>query len=628
MSAIFGVAYTNGNHLEVEKIIGRVAEALTHRGEVPAVERWDPGIVIGGRYFGFENQCARVASNAAKEIRVAFDGDIFSPDSCDAQNIVALYEEKGEGFPDGIDGPFSVALHDCRKKKLLLVRDRLGARPLFYTHVYGTFLFGSDVKAILASGLVERSVDVQALNAFLSYGYVPNPDTLIKGVRQVRPGHMIIWEEGRLREVCYWRYTCRQAEGETSEEEYIRQYLSLLEEAIARRVRKYPSAGAFLSGGMDTSAVAAVMKKLTGSPFTVFTAGFNEEKYNEIDDAKVVADHLGLKHHTIIVDQTDLPALIEKIIWLHDHPFYDTSAVPSFFAAQLAKQYTDVVLTGDFPDQILGGSGHHVKTLAHADNRSFTAAVLPQATIGRLIAKFPLAAATTSFFDKALRKLYYDSLSPEERCIALRMIVPELLKRKLYSPEMKEINRTSNGLEHARALYRDVSENDLLTKLLYFDVKSYACEDLMVKVERMTTAHGLWAVSPFHDRKLVEFSAGLPSHLKINGTVRKYILRKAVGPLLPSHTLNKKKQGFAMPLDEWLTGPLAGYAQGILLDRRAIQRGYFDKRCYLAMIDDYFKGKTDYASGSSYTVFALLTLELWHRLFVDKQMLTNSSPKL
>jgi len=601
--------------------------AMRHRS--PYGELWGGGRneVFGFRY---QDDCDRGrlrAVNTSLRIWVVVDGEIFSlPPNLgsnwrsfsDAETILELYRKKGEACFESIDGSYSVALWDENERKLILGRDRLGYKPLFYHCLKDGIVFASEIKAIIAGGSYAQSLNLCGLNYFLSYGYTPNPETLFQGIRQVKPGHLLIWKNGIISEKPYWKFTYGKNKGEASDRYYRERFLELFESAVLKRLRRHPDCGAFLSGGLDTGGVVAMMHKLKSKPFKVFTAGFKEERFNEIADAKILVKLFGLDHHTVIVEfDKDFPTLLEKIVWHHDAPFADTSAIPSYFAAKLAKEHVDTVLTGDFPDQLIGGSGHHVAALARLKQDPLIFRMLRDQVLNRLVRKLGWSAGSGSLIDKAKRMLYRETFPLEEQRIILSMPVPPLLKRCLYSSDLLKISEENDALNVAAGLYEEVKGEDLLNKLLYFDMLSYAPDDLMVKVERMTMAHGLNAISPFHDLELVEFIASVPSHLKINGTIRKYVMREALRPLLPEHTLNKKKQGFAMPIGEWFVTKMPDYVRDVLLAPKTIDRGYFNKKFMKKMVEDFLAGKTDYASGNEATIISLITLELWHRIFID-----------
>lgn len=609
-----------------DQMVLRMLETISHRSPYAETFSSKHGVVFGIRHAHLSKKLNGLVDDKSRDLLIILDGDIFRFDKgeldgtsiSDSEVVLKLYAKYGNDFAEKIDGSYAIAIWDGKQKKLLLVRDRLGYKPLFWLNVSTGIVFASEIKAILVSDLCTKSANSKGMNNFLSYGYVPGPGTLFESIRQVKPGHMLIYKDGNVVEKPYWKFTYRQDKQDKPEIYYKDKFLELFETAVSRPLKRFPDAGAFLSGGLDTSGVVAVMHKLKGEPFKVFTAGFRDKAYNEIGDAKIVADHLDLEHHTTVAhfDQ-NFPDLVERIVWHHDAPFADTSAIPSYFAAKLAKKHVDTVLTGDFPDQLIGGSGHHVMALHRHRNDHVWKKILRDKRLNELIVRLGWQAGSNSSFDKAKRFLYRETFPLEEQRILLNMPIPPLLKRCLYSPELIEIDQQYDPLAVSRALYKKVDDASLLDKLLYFDILSYAPDDLMVKVDRMTQAHGLNAISPFHDRELVEFIATVPTHLKIRGQERKYIMKEALRPMLPEHTLNKKKQGFAMPINEWLVKKLSDYVHDVLLDSRTLNRGYFNKKFMRQMVKNFLAGKTDYASGSEATIISLITLELWHRIFID-----------
>jgi len=628
MGAIGGIHYLKTDPNSGERLVFQMLESLGHRGPLKKVCCVKKDTVFGFRYHNPMDENRIFASDDSRKLWVVLNGESFSDtfnaeasgvSNRDAARILYAYAKKGENFVQYFDGLYSVAIWDEKEQKLLLVRDRVGSKPLFYARAENTLVFASEIKAILDSGLHEKIVNLRALNYFLSYGYVPNPHTMFDSIKQVKPGHMLICKDGNIIEKPYWKFIYRQDKQDKPEEYYKKNFIKSFETSVSRRLKKHPDAGAFLSGGLDTSGVVAVMHKLMGTSFKVFTAGFKEEQYSEIAEAKMLADHFGLEHHTITVKfDNDFPSLLEKLVWHHDTPFADTSAIPSYYAAKLAKEHVDVVLTGDFPDQLIGGSSHHALALSRELYDPVWKRTLRNRKLNQLVTRFPWRAGENTFFDKTKRFLYRETFSLEEQRIVQNMPIPTLLKRCLYSPDMLEVNDRYDPLDIARTLYQKAGDVSLLDKLLYFDIHSYAPDDLMVKVDRMTQAHGLTAISPFHDLEFVEFMATVPTHLKIKGSERKYIMREALRPILPEQTLNKKKQGFAMPICEWLINNLSDYVRDILLDPRTLNRGYFNKKFMRKMVNNFLAGKTDYASGSEATIISLITLDLWHRTFIDK----------
>lgn len=628
MGAIAGIYLKESKQSNNADKLDRMLGTIRYKGKYFHKETIKKKCALGIRQNTLFNESYSSAFSKSEDVFVILDGDIFDCKASnqtsnavknDAQLVISLYKTYGIDFVDQIDGSYCIGLYDVFLNRLLLIKDRFGTKPLFYNVLNDAVVFASEVKGILSSGLCEKSVNLNTLNNFLSFGYIPSPETMFEGIQQVRPGHMLIIKDGKAIEKPYWLFKYNHDEEPASDEYYVDRFQKVFESAVLRRIKKHPDAGAFLSGGLDTSGVVAVMHKLMGTQFKVFTAGFEEERYNEIGDAKVVADHIGLDHHAVTIKfDRSFPSLLEKLVWNYDAPFAETSAIPSYYAAKLAKEYVDVVLTGDFPDQLIGGSSHHALALYRESHDPAWKKMLRNKKLNRLVAYLPWCAGESKLSDKIKRFLYRETFSFEEQRIIQNMPIPPLLKRCLYSHDMLEVNKKYDPLNIAKSIYQEVNDASLLDKLLYFDILSYAPDDLMVKVDRMTQAHGLTAISPFHDLKLVEFIATVPTHLKIRGENRKYIMREALGHMLPEQTLNKKKQGFAMPICEWLVRNLSDYVRDILFDSRTLNRGYFNKKFMRKMVENFLAGRTDYASGSEAAIISLITLELWHRIFIDK----------
>lgn len=550
-------------------------------------------------------------------------GQLYKPHFCDQKNNTYLRTLVSQGdlnYLNEIDGSFVLVTYDKTKRKLTLIRDRLGTKPLYYLRKDNLLVFATSILPIITSGLSAKKPNLKAIDTFLSYGYFPAPETPFDGIRQIMPGSYLAVEKGVILENRYWKFAYPPIQARRSpDEDTIHDFALTFERAVRRRIEAHPNAGCFLSGGLDTSVVAAVMRKLKGEPFKVFSAGFEEKEYNEIEDARIVARHLGLDLHTVLICfDSHFPDLLEHIVSLYQTPFADTSAIPSYYVSKLARDYADTILSGDFPDQLIGGSGHQVVAMLKERTEPPWKRWLRSDHLRHFMEHAPFKTAGTGLGDRAKRFLYRETFPIEEQRILLNMPVPPLLKKVLYSSAFKKAIGSGDPLLIARSIYSEVSQESLLNKILYFDIHSYAPDDLMVKVDRMASAHKLNVISPFHDCEIVEFVAGLPEELKISWQgERKVIMRRAFKHLLPEHTFRKKKQGFAMPIGPWLKRHLANYIRDLLLDCRSLQRGYFDPTFLRNLVNNFLAGKTDYASGSETAIISLMTLEIWHRKFID-----------
>lgn len=625
MGAVAGIKFT-GNGFQSD-MFSTMASAMKHRGTRTKSHVYDDSLFIGATGFEHEFLSRIIAKDENRQVCVVIDGELthitaghpngIGQDFSDAQTVLDLYITYGCGFLEYIDGSYAIVIWDGRTEDLVLVRDRVGSRPLFYMQTPQVFGFASEIKGLLASGYCKRTVDLATVNSFLSFGYVPNPKTLFQDIHQVKPGYCLKVSSEKVQEHQYWKFAYHDMPGSLSEAQIQELFWEKLCTAVARRLKRHPDCGAFLSGGLDTSGVVAAMHTLLQHSFKVFTGAFPEKEFDESGDAKVVSDHFGIEHHIVTIQVNEFHDLLKKLVWHHDAPFADTSAIPSYFTARFARTHVNTLLTGDFPDQVLGGSGHHAKALARQSNDTLVHKLLRSRPARAILSQLPLAAGTTSLPDRVKRFLYRESHSFEEQRHILDMPLPDTLKQWLYSPDMLNTHKNHHPLDLARSIYNACSRDNLLDRLLFFDTLSYAPDDLMVKVERMTMAHGLNALSPFHDREWIEFAACLPANMKIRDLQRKYVMREALRPYLPGYTLEKKKKGFDMPIGEWLIKRYADYVKEILLDGKTLKRGYFKPDFLETLVTNFLSEKTDYATGSDAAIISLLTLELWHRIFID-----------
>ncbi len=615
----------SGSKEEKGAILGRMGTALSHRSNGHSSHvLLDNGFLISGNEFGITPRCYFADTDTG--MHVIMDGEIYDvmgdtidiiEHNTDARILGELYIKHGLHCAEMLDGIYAAAIWEDGPKRLTLLRDRLGVKPLFYYYTKGQVLFASEVKGIVASQKYHPKADPRSVDLFLSYGYIPAPHTLFEGVKQLPPASYARFHGGECEVKRYWRLG--ELEIDIGDPETrIDRFEELLRRAVEKRVKRHPDAGAFLSGGLDTGTTVAMRCQVQESPFPVFTAGFREQGYNEIPEAELIAKHFGLPHQTVVVEfENDFMGFLEKLVWHHDGPFADTSAIPSYHVASLARQHVDTVFTGDFPDQMLGGSGHYIKSLVGEASDNDIRRLFRMKPLAHFIRSLPMAAGTAGFMDRLKRAVYRETFSYEEQRVLLDMPAQPLLKRSLYTKDFYDFCRDEDPLELAWQCLDEAPKPSLLDRLLYFDMHYYAPDDLMVKVDRMSCAHGLCTVSPFHDPDLVGFSWGLPPNWKIRGNERKYILRRVAAKYLPMSVLEKKKQGFAMPIGRWLVQKLGNQVEELLCSPNATSRGYFKPHFLRGLVSRFLKGETDYASGSEGLVIALITLEMWHRLFVD-----------
>lgn len=540
-------------------------------------------------------------------------GHQFSSET-DAEVIIHGYEEWREEIVQKLQGMFAFALWDENRKHLFLARDRVGKKPLVYyfDKKQGIFLFASELKALLQHPIVGRTINKQGLSDYLSYGYVPAPQTIFEGIFKVMPGHILtIDATGTLKTQSYWdiSFTVQNR----TEEEAQRQLLRLLEESTRLRMMSDVPLGAFLSGGIDSSAVVAMMSKIrkeeAGEDVKTFSIGFEESGFDERKYARIVAEHCGTDHKEFIV-KPDLTNILPQLVWYYNEPFSDSSAIPSFYVAQMARKHVTVALNGDGGDESFAGYDRYAVHKASLLFNTLPTFIKKSAYTATTALPEPLA--TKHLFKKIKRFVSASFMTPEERYLFFLTMFTDDEKNSLVLP-----SSFSSSVQKSSRIHKinfSASKNySFLSQTQYLDFKRYLPDDLLVKMDIATMANSLEARSPFLDQNLIEFAATLPPSLKLHGFNKKYILKKALRPFLPRSILHRKKMGFSVPVGAWLRNDLRSLAEEVVLSRTALQRGYFNKTFIEKLFAQHCSGKKDHSP----RLWNLLWLELWHRVYVD-----------
>jgi asparagine synthase (glutamine-hydrolysing) len=519
----------------------------------------------------------------------------------DVETVLHLYEEKRERALDEMRGMFALAIWDARRRELFLARDRAGKKPLYYTQLAdgeGTLVFGSEIKAIIQHPAVARRPDLSAIDHFLTLQYVPSPLTAFEGIRRLPPAHWLRWREGRVETERYWRLEYlpkfTEAEPELREE-----MLRLLRESVAIRLESEVPLGAFLSGGIDSSAVVAFAAEAMTEPLKTFSIGFEPASHDESEYARMVAERFATDHHELVV-KAGAPEAIDDIVWHYDQPFGDSSAVPSFAVSRITRPHVTVVLNGDGGDESFAGYDRY-RLIRFA--RFFA---LPRPLRK---AAYKAAGPASRYLGRAKRLAAIQPDSPDEAYFATLVHASAARRRWLYQGSLAAIRQESPPLQ----LLRAHSELDVLDRLLATDVNSYLPDDLLVKMDVATMAHSLEGRSPFLDHQLMEFMARVPPNLKLNGGVSKYLLKTGLRGILPDPVLDRPKMGFGVPLAHWLRTSLKDVLVDTVLAPRALQRGYFRPEAVRHMVEAHVHGSDDF----QYTLWDLLLLEQWHRTYID-----------
>ncbi|HMF51957.1 MAG TPA: asparagine synthase (glutamine-hydrolyzing), partial [Candidatus Saccharimonadales bacterium] len=570
-------------------------------------------------------------SNEDGTIWVVFNGEIYNfPElrdfliskghtfktQSDTEAIVHLYEEVGEDCFRSLRGMFAIALWDGRNRKLVLARDRVGKKPLYYYCDDSKIAFASEMKAILQVPGVPREIDEEALADYFSFLYVPAPKSIFKHIRKVRPGHYLVVSEKGLRECEYWDIKFSQVR-DASVEEWCENLLDTYREAVRLRLMSDVPLGAFLSGGVDSSSVVALMANLVDHPVTTCSIGFEEKEFNEIEYAREVAGLFNADHHERIV-RPDAVAILEKLVWHYDEPFADSSAIPTYYVSQVARERVTVALSGDGGDENFAGYRRY-----YFDRReNALRAVLPAATrgpiFGTLAALYPKAdwaprifrgKATFENLARSPIEAYFRSVS------ALR---PEL-KAQVLHPELLQQLGGYDSLDVLRYYYDKADTKDPLSRIQYVDIKTYLTDDILVKVDRASMAHSLEVRAPILDHKLMELAASIPSSLKLRGTSGKFIFKKALERILPKNVLQRRKMGFAVPLAKWFRGELKDFAHSAIFARN--QSAFLNEDTVKQVWREHQGGLRD----RSTELWTMLMFRLWEKQFVTGMLPEETS---
>ncbi|MBI4062735.1 MAG: asparagine synthase (glutamine-hydrolyzing) [Elusimicrobia bacterium] len=634
MCGIAGILDLTGHNAVRPEIVRQMTKNLIHRG--PDGEGTFTDGPLG---FGFQRLAIidlatgdQPMSSACQNGRyvIIFNGEIYNfPElrrtleqkghpfatKSDTEVILHLFEDKQEKCLDDLIGMFALAIWDKKERRLFVARDRLGKKPLYYGVFNGQFVFGSEIKALAKHPDFQAEIDPKALDLYLTYQAVPTPLTIYKNVRRLPPASFL-WidaAKGPGEPVPYWRlnYTPKFS---GNVEEAKERLLGILETVTRGRLISDVPLGAFLSGGIDSSAVVAMMARASSSPVKTFTIGFNEKNFSEAEYGRMVAEQYGCDHTEFTVQSNMLEAL-PKILWHYDQPFADPSAVPSYYVARETRRAVTVALNGDGGDEAFGGylrySGDHLNMVI---NQWLPAGLSRPIfkTLGHLPANLAKPLNYLRRFGQALENDVY------ETNYRLFCYFDLAQKRELYSAEW--LNRISQpiGREHLDRLSQNGNASHPLDKIFAADYRGYLPDCLLVKMDIASMANSLEARSPFLDHRLAEFAASLPVEWKIKGLTTKWILKTALEEkkILPPAITRRRKMGFGAPVGRWLKEDFKDFTRSTILNPKAINRGYFKKEAVERLITEHQTGKENH----DYRLWALLCLELWHQIFIDKTL--------
>ena len=603
-------------------ILDSMCRIIEHRGPDDQGVTLDRGVALGMRRLSIIDLAGghQPISGEDGSVSIVYNGEIYNfhelkdrleaaghkfKTHCDTETVLHGYEEFGPDCLKDLRGMFAFAIWDAKNQVLFIARDRAGKKPLYYSVTRGgSLIFGSELKVLLQHPDVEREIDPKALDAYFTLGYIPDPYSIFKNVKKLPPGHYLTFSEGRLDVKQYWDFNFNPSES-LREEDYLEELRFLLDESVRLRLISDVPLGAFLSGGIDSSTIVGLMARHSAQPVKTFSIGFHEDSYNELKYARMTAQKFGTDHHEFFVTP-EICSVVDELAWFMDEPFADQATIPNYVVSKLAREHVKVVLSGDGGDELFAGYTRYIV----AQNRaSFD--LIPKTLrqgLGPLSKNLPHGT-------KGRNYLFNISLDPVSRYLDSVSTFTSLNRESLYTRDFRDLVGTEG---YVSSLFRDLSARvttgEPLDRLLYIDSKTYLPGDILAKVDRTSMAVSLEARAPLLDHKLIEFVGQMPAKLKLSGLESKHLLKKAVADLVPHEILNRPKQGFGVPIQDWINRQLRSRIRESLTEPRSQQRGYVEPGYINVLLNEHERGRRDHSDG----LWALFMLELWHRQFIDQ----------
>jgi asparagine synthase (glutamine-hydrolysing) len=623
MCGISGIAYSSISNKTVElDTLRKMRDLISHRGPDEAGEFVEENLKLG---LGHRRLSIvdvegghQPMFNEDGSIVIVYNGEIYNHADyrqeleskghtyrtrCDTEAIVHLYEEYRESCLQKLRGMFAFAIWDRRRRELFLARDRFGVKPLYYVHdKEGNLFFASEIKSLLE--VIKPELNYQVLaERFANYGSC-DEQTFFKSIKQLLPGCYLLWKDGKIKIEKYWDLNF-EPKHIYSDEDAIREWARLFRESVRIRLMADVPLGMFLSGGIDSSAICAVMTQEVRDPIKTFSVGFDDKLSDELQFARIVAEKFKTEHYEVIISPRQFFDSLTHLTWQYDEPISFEASIPLYFVSLLASQHVKVVLTGEGSDEILAGYARYQKFLQLIHYGKRYESLVP-ASVRRLVKK-----AVETFETKLSRTFLNYELSVEDLFLDNFSVFNRKSQMALFSEQTKLRDPYHNRV----SLLTESDATELLDKLLYIDIKAYLPE-LLMKQDKMSMAASIESRVPFLDYKLAEFTARMPINMKIRSGVTKWLLRESMREHLPAEILHRKKVGFAVPINRWLRSDYKHIVQEYVLSDRVIKRGIFNSEYLKRLADRFFAGKDD-----SSRIFRLITFEIWYRQFMEGERL-------
>ncbi len=642
MCGINGIAFSSRSGRSVDpRVLERMRDVITHRGPDEAGIFVDANIGLGHRRLSIVDVASghQPMTNEDGALQIIYNGEVYNHADyrdelearghvyrthCDTETILHLYEEHGDACVNYLRGMFAFAIWDGKKKELFIARDRLGVKPLYYFHADdGSLYFGSEIKTIFQASDLTPEINFHALPDYLANHATSGEETLYHRVKRLLPGHTLVWRDGKVEIKKYWDVSFSKTADQTrSDKDFIAEWYELFRTSVRLRLMADVPLGMFLSGGIDSSAIAAVMSGMVDEPIKTFSVAFAEREANELAYARIVAEAYKTNHHEVVVSPEEFFNALPKLVWHEDEPLAHPSSVALYFVSLLASQHVKVVLTGEGSDELLAGYGRYRKTILNLSLGKHYWNLTPDVLRG-VVSSGIKGLPTSRMRQKLLRSFL--GVAPDIESIYFDnfAVFPLAMQADLLSNEAVEQIGRIDPYAGVRTALAETDAQSLLDRLLYTDIKTYLHE-LLMKQDQMSMATSVESRVPFLDHKLVEFTCSLPERLKLRGGTTKYILRESMKGVLPEAILSRSKMGFPVPIAAWFRGAYRSVIDEFVLSERAMSRGLFNPDFVRDLVNRHQSG----AENHDERLWALVNFEIWQRQFFDGETQHDVSTSL
>jgi asparagine synthase (glutamine-hydrolysing) len=641
MCGINGIALsTRSQRVLQRETLERMRDVIQHRGPDDAGVYIEGNVGLGHRRLSIVDVAAghQPMTNEDKSLHITYNGEIYNHSDfresleanghvyqthCDTETILHLYEEHGADCVHHLRGMFAFAIWDARKQELFIARDRLGVKPLYYVETPdGSLYFASEIKSLLAADAVQAEINYLALSDYLANHSPSGEETLFCGVKRLLPGHTLLWREGRLSITRYWDVSfAKQGSDLRSVKDLVAEWSELFRTSVRLRLMADVPLGMFLSGGIDSSAIAAVMSQMVDEPIKTFSVAFAEREANELEYARIVARAFKTDHHEIVVSPAQFFEALPNLVWHEDEPLAHPSSVALYFVSLLASKHVKVVLTGEGSDELLAGYARYRKTILNLALGNRYHNLAPVGVKKIVQQQIEAMRGGSKIRQKLLRSFL--ALSPDIESIYFDnfAVFSRSMQQHLLTARTRERMSGIDPYATVRSVLAESDATSLLDRLLYADIKTYL-QELLMKQDQMSMATSIESRVPFLDHKLVEFTSALPERLKLRGWTTKYVLRESMKGLLPDEILSRAKMGFPVPIGAWFKGEYRKVLDEYVLSDRSLSRGIFEPDFVRSLVNRHQVGGENHSE----RLWALVNFEMWQRQFIDRETVEAKLP--